>query len=124
MILRIAKRIFLPIALAFLAYFAWQSRELLVELIRSAQLLKLAVAVLVWMLMYATAPLLSMLVFRAREVPLSYKTAARIHITNLPARYLPGGIWHTVGRIAGFRGSWKRRSDGSCEYGQRNCAEI
>ena len=103
MILHVAKRIFLPIALAFLAYFAWESRELLVDVVRSARPSMLAVAVLAWMLMHALSPLLSLLIFRARNVPLSYRTAARIHIANLPARYLPGGIWHTVGRIAGFR---------------------
>ena len=103
MILRVAKRIFLPLALAFLAWFAWESRELLVDVVRSARPLKLVVAILVWMLMHALSPLFSMLIFRARNVALSYKTAARIHIANLPARYIPGGIWHTVGRIAGFR---------------------
>lgn len=103
MILRVAKRIFLPAALAFLAWFAWESRELLVDLVRSAKPSKLAMAVIAWMLMHALSPLFSMLIFRARNVPLSYKTAARIHIANLPARYVPGGIWHTVGRIAGFR---------------------
>jgi hypothetical protein len=102
-ILRVAKRIFLPIALTFLAYFAWESRELLVDVVRNANPLMLAVAVLVWMLMNAVAPLFSMLIFRARNVPLSYKTAARVHIANLPARYIPGGIWHTVGRIGSFR---------------------
>jgi len=102
-ILRVAKHIFLPIALAFLAYFAWESRELLVDVVRNARPLTLAMSVLVWMLMHASAPLFSMLVFRARNVALSYKAAARIHIANLPARYVPGGIWHTVGRIAGFR---------------------
>ena len=103
MILRVAKRIFLPIAFAFLTWFAWESRELLVDVVRNARPLALALAVLAWMLMHALAPLFSMLIFRARNVPLSYKTAARIHIVNLPARYIPGGIWHTVGRIAGFR---------------------
>jgi hypothetical protein len=63
----------------------------------------LAAAVIVWMLMHALAPLFSMLVFRARNVPLSYGVAARIHIANLPGRYIPGGIWHTVGRIVSLR---------------------
>ncbi len=103
MILRVAKRVFLPIALSFLAYFAWQSSELLVDVVRSAKPLKLAVAVIVWLLMHALSPLFSVLIFRARDVPLSYKTAARIHIVNLPARYVPCGIWHTVGRITDFR---------------------
>jgi hypothetical protein len=102
-ILRVAKRIFLPVALAFLAYFAWESRDLLVDLVRSASSLTLAVAVFVWMLMHALSPLFSTLIFRARNAPLPYKTAAKIHIANLPARYVPGGIWHTVGRIASFR---------------------
>lgn len=53
--------------------------------------------------MHALAPLFSMLVFRARNVRLSFGTAAKIHISNLPARYIPGGIWHTVGRIVSFR---------------------
>ena len=103
MILRIAKSIFLPVALAFLAYFAWESRELLLDVIRSARPSMLILAILVWSLLHALSPLISMLIFRARNVSLPYEAAARIHIANLPARYIPGGIWHTVGRIAGFR---------------------
>jgi len=102
-ILRVAKRIFLPIALAFLTWFAWNSRDLLLDIVRTARPFRLTMAILVWMSMHALSPLFSMLIFRARDVHLSYKTAAKIHIANLPARYVPGGIWHTVGRIAGFR---------------------
>ncbi len=57
MILRVAKRIFLPIALAFLAYFAWDSRELLIDVVRSAKPLKLAMAVIAWTSMHALSPL-------------------------------------------------------------------
>ncbi len=103
MILRVAKRVFLPIALAFLVYFAWESREILGDVIRSARPHNLVLAVLAWTLMHALSPLFSMLIFRARNVSMSYETAARIHIGNLPARYIPGGIWHTLGRIASFR---------------------
>jgi hypothetical protein len=102
-ILRTVKRIFLPIALAFLAYFAWRSRDVLLDVVRTAKPIMLALAVIVWTLMHALAPLFSMLVFRARNVPLSYRAAAKIHIANLPARYIPGGIWHTVGRIVSLR---------------------
>jgi len=102
-ILVIVKRIFVPVAVAFLAYFAWDSRELLLDVLGSAQLLRLLAAALVWSLMHLMSPLLSMLIFRARGYPLSYKTAAGVHIANLPARYVPGGIWHTVGRIVGFQ---------------------
>lgn len=103
MILRIAKRIFLPVAIIFLAYFAWQSRDMLGDVIRNANVLHLAIATGTWLLMNGIAAVFSTQVFRALEVPLSYGTAARIHVANLPARYVPGGIWHTVGRAANFR---------------------
>ena len=101
--LRIVKSVFFVVAVAFLAYFAWQSRELLVDILRTARLLHLGAAVLIWTLMNGVAAIFSVQVFRARGVSMSYATAARIHVANLPARYVPGGIWHTVGRAASFR---------------------
>lgn len=103
MILSIARRIFLPVAIVFLAYFAWQSRDMLGDVTRNANFLQLAIATGTWLLMNGIAAVFSTQVFRALEAPLSYGTAARIHIANLPARYVPGGIWHTVGRAASFR---------------------
>ena len=103
MILRVAQRIFLPIAIVFLCYFAWQSRDMLVEIVRDANILKLAVATAIWLLMNAIAAVFSAHIFRAGNAQMSYRTAISIHIANLPARYVPGGIWHTVGRAASFR---------------------
>lgn len=103
MILQAAKRIFLPAAVAFLIYFAWQSRDVLIVIVQTAKPVYVVLAILVWSLMYALAAVFSVLIFRARNTQISYKTAIKIHVSNLPARYLPGGIWHTVGRIADFR---------------------
>jgi len=102
-ILRVAKKIFLPLAIFFLAYFAWQSRDMLTDVVRNASILRLAIATIIWLSLNGIAAVFSTHIFRARAVPLSYRTAARIHIGNLPARYVPGGIWHTVGRAASFR---------------------
>ena len=101
--LRIVKSLFFVVAVACLAYFAWQSRELLGDILRTARSLHLGVAVLIWTLMNGVAAIFGVQAFRARGVSMSYATAARIHIANLPARYVPGGIWHTVGRAASFR---------------------
>lgn len=111
MILDIAKRLFTPAAVAFLAYFAWDSRGLLLDVAASAQPFRLLAAVLAWSVMHLISPLFPTLVFRARHYALSYGTATDIHIRNLPARYVPGGIWHTVGRIAGFRRLGIRQGD-------------
>jgi hypothetical protein len=102
--LRYLQRIFAPIAIAFLAWFAWESRYELTELVRNARPIHLGLAVALWCLTNLLAPIASMLIFNAKGASVSYPTAARIHYENLPARYVPGGIWHTVGRIAAFRG--------------------
>ncbi|NIV17369.1 MAG: hypothetical protein GWN47_02935 [Woeseiaceae bacterium] len=103
MILSLAKRIFLPVAIAFLCYFAWRSRQNLVDVVRHAQPVFLLAAVLVWTMMNAFAAAFAAVFFKRRNESMTAGKAARIHIANLPARYIPGGVWHTVGRIADFR---------------------
>jgi glycosyltransferase 2 family protein len=102
-ILGIARQIFGLVALGILVYLVWASRESLLEITRSGDPLQLSAAVVAWSLMNLMSPALSAVIFRGRGHSLSYQTALDIHISNLPARYLPGGIWHTVGRIAGFK---------------------
>ena len=104
MILKILQRVFAPVAIAFLAWFAWESRAELVELVRNASPFCLGLAVLLWCLTHLLAPVAALLIFNAKGASIDYRTAARIHYDNLPARYVPGGIWHTVGRVAAFRG--------------------
>ena len=103
MILRYLQRIFFPVAIAFLAWFAWESRSELAALVRDATPAYLGIAVVLWCLTHALAPIASMLIFNGKGRSVDYRTAARIHFQNLPARYVPGGIWHTVGRVAAFR---------------------
>lgn len=103
MILGVVRWIYTPVAIAFLLYFVWDGRESLLETFGSGDALQLPVAALSWSLLHLLAPLLPTVIFRARGHPLSYQTAADIHVANLPARYVPGGIWHTVGRIAAFK---------------------
>lgn len=100
--LRIAKLLFTPAAAAFLLYFAVESREPLREVLANGNLWLLPVAVFLWSLMPLLAPLFAHVVFRALRHRFSYSQLAAIHIGNLPARYIPGGIWHTVGRTAAF----------------------
>ncbi|PNS09299.1 hypothetical protein [Solilutibacter silvestris] len=101
--LRIAKLLFTPIALVFLLYFVWESRESLCEVLARGNPWRLPIAVLLWSLMALLAPLFASVVFRAvGGRRFSYRQLATIHIANLPARYIPGGIWHTVGRAVAF----------------------
>jgi hypothetical protein len=102
-LLRTLRLLFAPIALASLIGFGWRARAMLEDVLASADIALLCLAVLAWSLMSLVAPLLATIVFRSRGADLSYGDAARIHILNLPARYIPGGIWHTVGRLLDLR---------------------
>lgn len=102
--LRIAKLVFTLTAVAFLLHFAWENRDSLREVLASGNLWRLPIAVLMWSSMPLLAPLFAQVVFRALGKGFSYRQLAAIHIGNLPARYIPGGIWHTVGRATALSG--------------------
>ncbi len=97
------KILFTPLAFAFLIYFAWQSRGELDELVRNASLVQLGLAALVWAVLHAVSPVLAVVVFAACGSKVSWRQAFATHAARLPARYLPGGIWHTVGRVVDYR---------------------
>lgn len=98
-----AKLLFTPVAIAFLVYLAWQSRAQLEEVLANAEPLYLLVSLAFWLLMHLAAPVTAITIFRGLGHDVAYRDATRIHIANLPARYLPGGIWHTVGRVVNYR---------------------
>jgi len=94
---------FTPAAIAFLAYFGWQSKMLLEDVITNALPGYLVAAIIVWTLMHFYLPLFTLVVLGACGSKITYKNTLQNHLNNLPARYIPGGIWHTVGRVLGLR---------------------
>ncbi len=98
MAIRWSKRLFTPVALGFMIYLAYQHRETLVGQIRHADIGRLALGVVIWSLLY----LLSGVFLRCLLKPLGkwpgYLNAVFISVNRLPARYIPGGIWHTIAR--------------------------
>lgn len=97
------KLLFTPVAVAFLLYFTWQSKDELANLISNASLSYLGFAAVVWGLLHGLSPLLAVIVFNACGSKVSWQQAFSTHAARLPARYLPGGIWHTVGRVMDYR---------------------
>lgn len=97
------KLLFTPVALAFLLYFIWQSRSELAGLLSNASIPSLLFAAMLWSLLHTLSPLFAVLVFNACGAKVSWRQAFATHAARLPARYLPGGIWHTVGRVMDYR---------------------
>ncbi|MBW1989208.1 MAG: hypothetical protein JRI97_06645 [Deltaproteobacteria bacterium] len=100
--LRLSKLAFTPAALAFLGIMALRNREVILDLLARLTLRPVAVALVLWTGLHFLSALVAFLVFRSSNAPLSFGQAFFIHANRLPARYIPGGIWHTVGRVADY----------------------
>jgi len=107
---RILRAVFAPVAVLFLLFAAYSARGILEETLRHAQVLPFLGAVLAWALSHLIAPVLAWIVLKADGVRIGYAHALRIHVSRLPARYLPGGIWHTVSRVADYSALGATRS--------------
>ena len=97
-----AKRFFTPVALVFLIYIGWQSRALLATVVATAQWNLLLLASLFLILPHFVSAKATVMILKACGMSISYRLALQIHISRLPARYLPGGVWHSVGRMMDF----------------------
>ena len=102
-IVDVLQLLFTPLAFAFLFYIAWQSKAELLVLITNASPLSLLLSVLVWAVLHALSPVLAVIVFSGCGSTVRWQQAFATHAGRLPAKYLPGGIWHTVGRVMDYR---------------------
>lgn len=96
------KYVYTPLIFICISYFSLKNYELLVALFSKANLAFLISAVLLWTSLHLLAPISAKIILRFLGYPLSYKKLLTIYATRLPARYIPGGIWHTVGRLADY----------------------
>lgn len=94
------KLLFTPLALLFLILAAWHSIGTLSAVINNAGYGYLFSAILIWMLAHFLAPVFTLIALSACGSSVSYLMAFNTHVGRLPARYLPGGIWHTVARVS------------------------
>ncbi len=91
--------LFTPAALVFLLFAGWRARAVFVTVLGSTDPLPLIVTVVLWALLHLLTPVFSWIVLREVGAEVGYLRLLGIHVGRLPARYLPGGIWHTVSRV-------------------------
>ncbi len=97
-LLRVVRLVFTPLSLLVIAWFVWNSRATLGEVFAQGQWSLLLLAVAIWICSNILAPLVTVFMFAACGMQIGYMTALGIHLRRLPAKYLPGGIWNSVGR--------------------------
>ena len=98
-LLRRIKTGFAAIALVAMGLAVWRSWDFLRGILAAVDAIYVVAAVLVWMVLHFLSPLFLKIVL-GRSRPLGYRDALGVHALRLPSRYLPGGIWHTVARVA------------------------
>lgn len=102
--LAVARRLYWPLALACLAYAAYRAGDVLPAVVARAHPGLLLAATCLWLVLHLLTPVFSWRALRDAGADISYAQALRIHVARLPARYLPGGVWHTVSRVSDMRG--------------------
>ncbi len=95
-----SKWIFTPFALLFIGYIVWLSRFEIDRLWNASDGISLLIACLLLGTAHFFSPLASRKILQTLGVKVDYRVLLRTHLCRLPARYLPGGVWHTVGRAA------------------------
>jgi len=93
----------LPVALGFLVYFAYGAREVLGDVLERASARHLLLSLILWASAHFIFPAFSATFLDRKHNRVSYCVMLRIHAKNLPARYIPGGVWHTIGRFVDLR---------------------
>lgn len=92
----------MPLALAALSWAAWNTRIILQQIIHQSEGFFLISAIGLWLIVHFCIPIFTVLIFRASRQTISYQAAFLIHAKRLPAKYLPGGIWHSVARATDY----------------------
>jgi len=100
--IKLLKLIFTPLAFGFFIYFAWSSRNLLVTVFTNAKYHYLILSILILMLNHFVISIATFFILKTVNATIPYWLVFKIHVARLPARYIPGGIWHTVGRMMDF----------------------
>jgi hypothetical protein len=95
---RWTRLLFTPASLLIIAWLIWQSRDQLGTTLLEGNWLFLFSSVLLWMATHLLSPLVSVYVFKTCGINIKYTQTLNIHCLRLPAKYLPGGIWHSIAR--------------------------
>lgn len=93
---------FAPLAILFILYFAWENQASLSLLLKQVTILHLCFAISLCIATHFLIALSSFVNLRACNNNLSYGFILKSYIKNIPARYIPGGVWHTATRAIDF----------------------
>jgi len=100
--LHIIRLCFTPLSLLVIAWLVTRSWNSIGTIINSSNWLLVLPAALIWLAGNGLTAFSSAQLCRATGINLDFRTCLLIHCRRLPAKYLPGGIWNSVGRASDY----------------------
>lgn len=98
-----ARKLSGPIALLALMAAAWSARSVLADVFAQIAPLNLVVALALWSPVHAVPAVFDRTVLRGMGVTVQLRSLYDTYFARLPAKYLPGGVWHNVSRLSDLR---------------------
>ena len=102
-LLALAQRVFLVVALAVIAGFLIVHREELAQALTPIVLARCAACAIVLALIHPLIAVAFFLLQRHLGISVDFARSLGIYMRRIPARYLPGGIWHSAARYADLK---------------------
>jgi len=101
-LLKITQHVFLFFCVIFLIIFSYEAKDKILLLVKQANIINIFFSLCAWQFLVFIIPWYSQHILKSQNTSLSYTFMLSTHINRLPAKYLPGGIWHTVARLNDF----------------------
>lgn len=95
-------RFFTFLAISCVVYFVWINKNALWHLLKEVDSLHLSLAIVGCISVHFILVLASYVSIQACDAYLPYTLVLKSYIKNIPARYIPGGIWHAATRAVDF----------------------
>lgn len=98
------KYAYTPTSLLIFLYIFWQYRLTLVAIFEIHQIYYILSSAIIITFVQFIFPIAALLTLKSCGILFKYSHLLDIYVKHLPARYLPGGIWHTAGRLVDLHG--------------------
>ncbi len=98
-IIKIIHYIFVLLCIFFLSKYIYNSKNSLIEIFSNAKIVYLSISFILWTALVFLVPWFSHVIINNFNKSISFSEVLITYINRLPAKYIPGGIWHTVARF-------------------------
>ena len=98
-IIKTIQHVFFFVCILFLIKYIHESKDELINITSNAKILYLFISFILWSILVFFIPWFSHTIVTHYKKNITFSDIITSYIDRLPAKYLPGGIWHTVARL-------------------------